>query len=99
MGGQLSSRRDSFGIEGIGEDDNDGDIGTRGHSSQGGSAAVLRSAISDEGTPRSRRRQFGSAVFIGLPGNPQAAPADTNEFMRPLLTRMTGEAPFVSEAS
>jgi hypothetical protein len=40
MGGQPSSRRDGFGTEGIGDDDNDSDIGTRGHSSQGGTAGT-----------------------------------------------------------
>ena len=40
MGNQPSSRRDGFGTEGIGDDDNDSDIGTRGHSSQGGTAGT-----------------------------------------------------------
>jgi hypothetical protein len=40
MGGQPSSRRDGFGTEGIGDEDTDSDIGTRGHSSQGGTAGT-----------------------------------------------------------
>jgi hypothetical protein len=40
MAGQPSSRRDGFGTEGIGDADNDSDVGTGGHSSQGGTAAT-----------------------------------------------------------
>jgi hypothetical protein len=58
MGGQPSSRRDGFGIEGIGDDDNDSDIGTRGHSSQGGTAGTRTGGT--RGNEAGARSQTGS---------------------------------------
>lgn len=54
MGKQPSSRRDGFGTEGIGDDDRDADVGTRGHSSQGGTAGTITGGTQSH-TPDSRK--------------------------------------------
>ncbi|MDA8247762.1 MAG: molybdopterin molybdotransferase MoeA [Rhodospirillales bacterium] len=54
----------------------------------GGSLAVLQVAMKP-GKPLAAGR-LGDAVFIGLPGNPQAALAGAVGFVRPLLARMAG---------
>jgi molybdopterin molybdotransferase len=56
--------------------------------SLGGGLAVLRVAMKP-GKPLAAGR-LGRAVFIGLPGNPQAALAGAVGFVRPLLARMMG---------
>jgi len=60
MGGQPSSRRDGFGTKGIGDDDNDSDIGTRGHSSQSGTAGTR--------TGGTRGNDAGAQSQTGQPG-------------------------------
>jgi len=58
----------------------------------GGDLSVLKVAMKP-GKPLAAGR-LGSALFIGLPGNPQAALAGALAFIRPLLARMSGsEAP------
>jgi molybdopterin molybdotransferase len=54
----------------------------------GGYLAVLTVAMKP-GKPLAAGR-LGDAVFIGLPGNPQAALAGAIAFLRPLLARMAG---------
>ncbi|SHJ90541.1 molybdopterin molybdotransferase [Roseomonas rosea] len=54
----------------------------------GGSLAVLKVAMKP-GKPLGAGR-IGDAVFVGLPGNPQAALAGAVTFVRPLLARMAG---------
>ena len=54
----------------------------------GGDLAVLKVAMKP-GKPLAAGR-LGDAVFIGLPGNPQAALAGAIAFVRPLLARMAG---------
>jgi molybdopterin molybdotransferase len=56
----------------------------------GGDLAVLKVAMKP-GKPLAAGR-FGKAVFVGLPGNPQAALAGAVSFIRPLLARMSGSA-------
>jgi hypothetical protein len=63
MGNQPSSRRDLFGTEGIGEEDNDSDIGTRGHSSQGGTAGTKTGGV--------RGNNAGAQSRTGNPVNEQ----------------------------
>ena len=63
MGTQPSSRRDLFGTEGIGEEDSDSDIGTRGHSSQGGTAGTK--------TGGTKGHDAGAQSRTGNPGNKQ----------------------------
>jgi molybdopterin molybdotransferase len=60
----------------------------------GGDLTVLKVAMKP-GKPLAAGRfgtagRLGTAVFIGLPGNPQAALAGAFGFVRPLLARMTG---------
>jgi molybdopterin molybdotransferase len=52
---------------------------------------VLRVAMKP-GKPLATGR-LGAAVFLGLPGNPQAAVAGAIGFLRPLLARLSGTAP------
>lgn len=56
----------------------------------GGDLAVLKVAMKP-GKPLAAGR-LGGAVFIGLPGNPQAALAGAFAFIRPLLARLGGSA-------
>lgn len=56
----------------------------------GGGLAVLKVAMKP-GKPLAAGR-LGDTVFVGLPGNPQAALAGAVAFVRPLLNRMTGTA-------
>jgi molybdopterin molybdotransferase len=56
--------------------------------SLGGSLDVLRVAMKP-GKPLGAGR-IGNSVFLGLPGNPQAALAGAVAFLRPLLARMAG---------
>ncbi|HWX51090.1 MAG TPA: gephyrin-like molybdotransferase Glp [Roseomonas sp.] len=56
----------------------------------GGDLAVLKVAMKP-GKPLAAGR-IGEAVFMGLPGNPQAALAGALAFVRPLLARMAGRA-------
>ncbi|MBB5695286.1 molybdopterin molybdotransferase MoeA [Muricoccus pecuniae] len=58
--------------------------------SLGGELSVLKVAMKP-GKPLGAGR-IGDAVFLGLPGNPQAALAGALAFLRPLLARMTGAA-------
>lgn len=57
----------------------------------GGTLAVLRLAVKP-GKPLAAGR-LGRAVFLGLPGNPQAALAGAVGFLRPLLARLCDTAP------
>ena len=57
----------------------------------GGDLSVMKVAMKP-GKPLAAGR-LGRAVFIGLPGNPQAALAGAIAFVRPLLARMCGAAP------
>ncbi|HVY18384.1 MAG TPA: gephyrin-like molybdotransferase Glp [Rhodopila sp.] len=68
----------------VGEEDHVRDA-LRGH---GGTLAVLKVAMKP-GKPLAAGR-LGQAVFLGLPGNPQAALAGAVGFLRPLLARLTG---------
>ena len=54
----------------------------------GGDLAVLKVAMKP-GKPLAAGR-LGGALFVGLPGNPQAALAGALAFVRPLLARMSG---------
>ena len=54
----------------------------------GGSLAVLKVAMKP-GKPLAAGR-LGEALFLGLPGNPQAALVGALAFLRPLLARLTG---------
>lgn len=56
----------------------------------GGDLSVLKVAMKP-GKPLAAGR-LGDAVFVGLPGNPQAALAGAIGFVRPLLAHMTGTA-------
>ncbi|WP_181378120.1 molybdopterin molybdotransferase MoeA [Teichococcus aestuarii] len=65
----------------------------------GGELAVLKVAMKP-GKPLAAGR-IGGALFLGLPGNPQAALAGALAFLRPLLARMAGAPaprPVVSRA-
>ncbi|MFC7610772.1 molybdopterin molybdotransferase MoeA [Teichococcus aestuarii] len=65
----------------------------------GGELAVLKVAMKP-GKPLAAGR-IGDALFLGLPGNPQAALAGALAFLRPLLARMAGTPaprPVVSRA-
>lgn len=57
----------------------------------GGNLAVLKVAMKP-GKPLAAGR-LGQALFVGLPGNPQAALAGAVAFVRPLLARMSGAEP------
>ena len=67
---QPSSRQDGFGTEGIGEDDNDDDIGTRGHASQGGTAGTHTGGTKGHNAGAQRRTGKNPA------GKPAADEAD-----------------------
>lgn len=54
----------------------------------GGGLSVLKVAMKP-GKPLAAGR-LGSAIFVGLPGNPQAALAGAAGFVRPLLARLSG---------
>ncbi|MDE2334516.1 MAG: molybdopterin molybdotransferase MoeA [Rhodospirillales bacterium] len=56
----------------------------------GGSLEVLTVAMKP-GKPLAVGR-LGTSLFVGLPGNPQAALAGAVAFLRPLLARLTGAA-------
>lgn len=62
MSKQPSSRQDLFGTEGIGEGD-DEDIGTRGHSSQGGTSSTHTGGV--------RGNDAGAQSRTGNPANEQ----------------------------
>ncbi len=57
----------------------------------GGTLDVLQVAMKP-GKPLAAG-QLGGAIFLGLPGNPQAALAGAVAFLRPLLARLNGAAP------
>ena len=57
----------------------------------GGSLCVMKVAMKP-GKPLAAGR-LGDALFLGLPGNPQAALAGAVGFLRPLLARLAGAAP------
>lgn len=69
MAKQPSSRQDLFGTKGIGEDDSD--IGTRGHSSQRGTASTK--------TGGTRGHDAGVQARTGNPANVQGAGAIPKE--------------------
>jgi hypothetical protein len=71
MGSQPSTRRDLFGTEGVGEGDDANEIGTRGHSSQGGTA-----------NPKSggtRSNDAGAQARTGNPANVEGREAMPKE--------------------
>jgi hypothetical protein len=68
-GSQPSSREDLFGSEGIGED-GDGDMGTRGHASQGGTAGTR--------TGGARGHDAGAQRRSGNPGR-KRGPGEAGE--------------------
>jgi molybdopterin molybdotransferase len=59
---------------------------------EAGGRAVLLKVAMKPGKPLVLGR-LGDAVFLGLPGNPQAALASAVGFLSPLLARMRGTAP------
>jgi hypothetical protein len=69
MAKQPSSRQDLFGTEGVGEDESD--IGTRGHSSQGGTASTKSGGV--------RGNDAGAQSRTGNPANVQGAGAMPKE--------------------
>ena len=68
-GAQPSSRKDLFGTEDIAQD-GDGDMGTRGHASQGGTAGTQ--------TGGTRGHDAGTQRHSGTPGDKQG-PGETDK--------------------